>query len=146
LSTWYKLVAPDICLVIDYKKEEDYPERIFNMCDSLYYVLEPLDIQSCHIEKVGYFDSHKGQTAARGKALEKLVTSYGAILQTIHWLGVKKIYEYEPNVWKGQLSKEVVEHRSKKLLPGIENTEGLKSHAWDAVGVGLYAKGFLNKK
>jgi Holliday junction resolvasome RuvABC endonuclease subunit len=143
---WFDLVTPKVCCVIDYK-EEVYPERIFNMCDSLYYILEPLNIWSVHIEKVGYFDSHLGQTAAKSKSLEKLVASYGAILQTIHWLGVKSedIYEHEPNEWKGQLPKKIVEDRIKKLLPGIEKMDGLKTHAWDAVGVGLYAKGFLSQ-
>lgn len=39
--------------------------------------------------------------------------------------------------WKGQLPKRVVEGRIKILIPGIQ----AKSHAWDAIGIGLYIKG-----
>jgi hypothetical protein len=44
--------------------------------------------------------------------------------------------------WKGQLSKRLVEERIRKKL-GRETCErlGIKTHAWDAVGIGLWALG-----
>jgi len=40
--------------------------------------------------------------------------------------------------WKGQLPKDIVEKRVKKLLPEAEDA---KSHAIDAIGIGLYLSG-----
>ena len=44
--------------------------------------------------------------------------------------------------WKGQLTKKAVMHRIAKKI-GTQSQAGkpIASHAWDAVGVGLYAKG-----
>ena len=42
--------------------------------------------------------------------------------------------------WKGQLPKPIVIKRIKKILPFID-FEKIKSHSWDAIGLGLWAKG-----
>ena len=44
--------------------------------------------------------------------------------------------------WKGQLSKEAVEHRILKII-GRKGCKKFKSHVWDAVGIGLYKLGHL---
>lgn len=46
--------------------------------------------------------------------------------------------------WKGQLSKAIVIKRIKKKLPAsrIEYLEP-ESHAWDAIGIGLFCKGLF---
>ena len=50
----------------------------------------------------------------------------------------------EVNRWKGQLSKKNVEQRIKnKLGEQVCDTLGIKTHAWDAVGIGLYCKGYF---
>lgn len=51
------------------------------------------------------------------------------------------------SVWKGQLPKDVVQRRIEKIV-GLDHCRALKikSHAWDAVGIGLYGmkmKGWL---
>lgn len=44
--------------------------------------------------------------------------------------------------WKGQLPKKVVEDRLTKILgANVCQSLGIKSHAWDAVGIGMWAQG-----
>jgi len=43
-------------------------------------------------------------------------------------------------VWKGNLPKDVVNARLQKILPE-EQLTGVKSHAWDAVGIGVWRQG-----
>lgn len=47
-----------------------------------------------------------------------------------------------PSTWKGQLPKSVAERRIRKLL-GEKTCHrlGIHTHAWDAVGIGLWARG-----
>lgn len=46
--------------------------------------------------------------------------------------------------WKGNLPKDVVERRIRRRIgDGVCEQLGIKSHAWDAVGIGLYVKGML---
>lgn len=48
----------------------------------------------------------------------------------------------EINKWKGQLSKKNVTDRIKnKLTKKVCKTLEIRTHAWDAVGIGLWAKG-----
>jgi Holliday junction resolvasome RuvABC endonuclease subunit len=49
------------------------------------------------------------------------------------------------NEWKGQMSKDATIVRIKKRLPNIDLLN-VKSHAWDAVGIGLYAQGLFGDK
>ena len=44
-----------------------------------------------------------------------------------------------PTAWKGQLSKAMVSRRIAKILP--QNAKQIVGHAWDAVGIGLWAQG-----
>lgn len=48
---------------------------------------------------------------------------------------------FTPNEWKGQLPKEVVERRLRKKLGSSFDTLGIKTHAIDAVGIGMHAIG-----
>jgi hypothetical protein len=47
-----------------------------------------------------------------------------------------------PGEWKGQLPKDVVQRRIERII-GKRKCEdlGIKTHAWDAVGIGLHALG-----
>lgn len=48
------------------------------------------------------------------------------------------------NEWKGQLSKELVNKRIKDRLGDKQCAAlGIGTHAWDAVGIGLYLKGYF---
>ncbi len=143
---WDDLCCPAFCEVIE--PSESFAEwhlTTLDVAGQLHRLMSNHLICRVYIEKVGYFDSHKGQTAARSEALEKLVTAYGAILFAASFY-CNGIFPIPVNTWKGQLNKQIVNNRIIGLLPDIKRVPGLKTHAWDAVGVGLYAKGFLNQR
>ena len=43
--------------------------------------------------------------------------------------------------WKGNMSKELTQRRVQKRYPDANDWLGKSSHAWDAVGIGLWAMG-----
>jgi hypothetical protein len=93
------------------------------------------------IEWPKFMESGGGQTVARTDSLVKLVACAGRIVQVFRGLGVPVTLVPVAD-WKGQLPKEVVNKRIVKRL-GEAACEDFQTHAWDAVGVGLWAKGFL---
>ncbi len=88
------------------------------------------------------FGSARGQIAsALGHTLQ-LAFAAGAHAQMAWEMGVD-IQLVIPMLWKGQLKKKLVEQRLRRAI-GFKAQDGgqFRSHAWDAVGVGMYAKGF----
>lgn len=84
-----------------------------------------------YVEMPAMFGSAKGQVTASSGALVKLTLLVGQIMREFS-------AEVLPvNEWKGQLSKQIVEKRVKDFLPGCT----AKSHAIDAIGMGLYLTG-----
>jgi len=58
--------------------------------------------------------------------------------------GVVNFRLVPPSEWKGQLPKSVTINRINKLLgKGVGTELEIESHAWDAVGIGLWHMGFL---
>jgi hypothetical protein len=47
----------------------------------------------------------------------------------------------EVTTWKGHLPKSVTEDRLRMDVPGMKDAQ-ISSHAWDAVGIGWFVKGF----
>lgn len=70
--------------------------------------------------------------------LMKLMYVVGGISKICHGMSIPiqlaRVFE-----WKGQLSKSMVIKRIKDRFPGA--TLPFKSHEWDAVGIGLWARG-----
>lgn len=104
----------------------------------LHYPINRLNAE-VHIEYPAFFGGASGSMVARRGDLVKLAWIVGMITE-------KAIQHYwtpilvPVNDWKGQLPKEVVVERIKEDYPEVENFN-VKSHAWDAVGIGLYALG-----
>lgn len=82
-------------------------------------------------------DSKMGQAAASEGNLVKLAFSVGWIAAVCDKYGAE-FRPVEVNRWKGQLRKREVIRRIKILL-GKRTCKGIRTHAWDAVGVGLWA-------
>jgi Holliday junction resolvasome RuvABC endonuclease subunit len=91
-------------------------------------------IKIAYIEQPAFFQSAGGQTTARSGALIKLTTLVGMIMSKL-----KTITPVAVNKWKGQLPKNIVIERIQALLPDVK----AHTHAWDAIGLGLYLKGDL---
>lgn len=70
--------------------------------------------------------------------LQKLTLLVGYLVHD-HWSRVTLI---TPAQWKGQLPKAVVQRRiEKRLGPKACDRLGIKTHAWDAVGIGMHIRG-----
>mgnify|MGYP001572486593 CR=1 FL=1 len=91
-------------------------------------------ISSYYVEEPSFFQSTGGRVTASSGSLVKLSMLVGMIIDHFNAKTVKV------NEWKGQLPKRVVENRVKKIL-GKEKSKNIKSHAFDAIGIGLYLQG-----
>jgi hypothetical protein len=103
---------------------------------------QPL-LQRVYIEFPQRFNSAVGNAASSGEESDLLKLTY--------LIGCFGLFFFERriqthlipvNVWKAQLSKEAVIHRIRKRLPDIDTMKPA-SHTWDAIGLGLYARGLF---
>lgn len=88
------------------------------------------------IEEPQFFQSLKGQTAAKSGALHKLTFFYGRLFQLVKHLGLKPIPVTIAH-WKGQMDKA----RTKKKIDRLYPDNNWKGDELDAVGIGLFLKG-----
>ena len=87
-----------------------------------------------------FYDNPGGHMVAKRGDLGKLYYVIGALGQVADRLDVPFTLISVPE-WKGQLPKHVVNARIADRLGVSELLNTLRLHAWDAVGIGLYAKG-----
>tara|TARA_R110001592_G_scaffold265951_2_gene531573 strand:- start:6738 stop:7265 length:528 start_codon:yes stop_codon:yes gene_type:complete len=132
--------------------------RSFKLKDELkfyYYFLElaqEYEVERVYIENAHYHGtgSAKGQmTAAKGD-LVVLAKYIGGLLATF-WLSGVQAETIDVMRWKGQLPKEVVMRRILKIWPECPSKRNLETgmptaHDWDAIGIGYYLMGLINKK
>lgn len=94
-------------------------------------------IATVYFEMPAFHGSAGGQVTAKSGALVKLVFCVGWISSLVH--AKCKVGFVPVRDWKGQLPKDIVWSRIRKILPGCK----AESHALDAVGIGLYLAGRL---
>lgn len=101
---------------------------------------EPGPGSTAFLELPAFFESGGGASARTG-SLVKLSMAVGGIWRTLDILGFN--VEFVPvQEWKGQTKKEHTIRRVKKRLgEDMCSRLGITSHAWDAVGIGLYKQG-----
>jgi len=119
--------------------------RLRNLCMLFKaYVIEPYAPTKAIIEMGQFFESEGGQLCARRGDLAKLLLATGALYGMLRTHCNTGIVLVKPSQWKGQLPKKIVEQRIRRIL-GSKLCEQLdiQSHAWDAVGVGLWAQNRL---
>src|SRR3990167_4151964 len=118
------------------------PKQFKSLKDKAGYIITQLDIAMCkylskfnkvYVEEPAFFQSAGGRVTAGSGSLIKLTLLVGMIINKFDAMSVKV------NDWKGQLPKEVVIQRIKNTLK--EQVKDVKTHAWDAIGMGLYLKG-----
>lgn len=109
------------------------------------------DIHVCYCEFPKFFDSSvKGRAAIVTKKNRNEEQEPGDVFKLTFLIGcyaeVCRQYKIDfipvmVGEWNGQLSKSLVQSRIRLLLPEIDSLKP-KAHSWDAIGVGLHAKGF----
>lgn len=88
-----------------------------------------------------FFGGAGGEMVAARGDLVKLSIAVGAMVgQAQKMVHAVDFWPVEVNTWKGQLKKEIVNKRILRTL-GASFCDGLHSHDWDAVGIGLWARG-----
>lgn len=101
-------------------------------------------VEACWIEYPIFFDDAEGHMGMKKGDIPKLIMLVGAMSYALH-LGDVVCHLPSVREWKGQLSKQQVRIRCIKRL-GEETCRGLKSHDWDAVGIGLWVQRLLTLK
>lgn len=116
---------------IIYPKEKEISKKFNYIVSYLQLIVKKMGVRQVYIEFPSYFQSAGGRVTAASGALVKLSNLVGAIMFALEAKPIKVAQ------WKGQLPKEVVIKRIKKILPNCK----AKSHDWDAIGIGLYVLG-----
>jgi hypothetical protein len=124
--------------------DDDWFKTCWKFHERFIDFLQLWNIKKAYVEWPAYFESAKGHAAATKGDINKLCCLVGLFSGEI-WAYGGRIDTVKVNTWKGQLPKDEVQHRIERALPGIEVLKP-NSHSWDAVGLGLYAKGFRMDK
>lgn len=117
--------------------------KMISISEQVALVMREFRPTETYCELPQYFDSGGGQRTAKTGALVKLSLCVGVMCECSR-LHNSKFVPIPVNVWKGQLPKDVVESRARRLVPALnELVPQPNTHAWDAIGIGLYAKGIF---
>jgi len=136
----------EIGIVHDKAKDDTLAARCRGIVNQLYVAMPtPLGASHMFIEMPQHMANAKG-IAAQAGAVYKLAFLVGYIA---HAFMSGRMYHSEvivvtPMEWKGQLPKDVVQRRvEQRLGRSVCQELNIRSHAWDAVGLGLWANGRL---
>jgi len=143
-ETWKDLVPPTDVFAIAASSANNWYTRMAGIIDALDGLFAERTVLRAYIELPTFMQSHKGQTAAKSGSLVKLSAMFGAVYMSCHNIAAK-VKPVRIVDWKGQLPKNVTERRIRKRLGNLEHEGGIgvsvPSDCWDAVGIGLWAKG-----
>lgn len=128
--------------VFDKSRSDNLSDRIDNILGQFYTLLS--SASEVHMEYPEYFDDLGGNRTAKRGDLVKLTFVAGAIFGCCYSCGVK-VKLYKPTTWKGQLTKDQVEIKIRHILEGKCDLSGVKSHSWDAIGIGLFGQGKFHR-
>jgi len=138
LALWLLGKGPYTTKILDYAGHT-WEEKCDYICMQLRYEIKQREWLRCiYCEQPQYMSTFKGHTSATSGSLYKLCTLFGRFWEISISLN-KKFFPVEIPKWKGQLDKQKVKIRVDNILPGND----YKSHAIDAVGIGLYVKGLF---
>jgi hypothetical protein len=123
-------------------KDLEWMTRSDSICEGFADLLGVIDKQcwnGAYIEEPAFFPSLGGQTTAKSGSLVKLAVHVGRVIQICrdHHLEVHLV---PVNTWKGQMDKRATVYRICKRLH-VEKDFYKSEHIWDAVGIGLWARG-----
>jgi Holliday junction resolvasome RuvABC endonuclease subunit len=143
---WKHLVPPvNAGLIQTHKHFKHWMQRAYYLGDEFEKLFLKYDIKEVISEYPQYFHrSSKGQASVESGDIFKLVMLTGIYSQIAYTYSASFILVF-PQEWKGQLPKQVVEARINRLLgKKIERYTVPGLHIHDAIGIGLWKKGFLN--
>lgn len=153
--SWGKRIPPVWVRNIYPKRYRKYPESWETRISVIMFQLDEIFNENYPINHV-YMEFPEKENSVRGNAaiVSKVrdgTKEPGDIFKLMYLCGaigeLCRIYDvlitlYLPSEWKGQLSKSIVEDRIKLRIPSVVELQPV-SHSWDAIGIGLNAKGFM---
>lgn len=131
---------PEVCGVLSPQRKEDdelWWQAAEDLSSRLLDIAHALDARHFVIEMPMFMGSSGGLVTARSGALVKLTWFVGYLSARVRRWELDLV---TPQQWKGQLSKQQVEIRIRRILKDFI-PQDMKSHAVDAVGIGLYKLG-----
>lgn len=140
-SEWSKCVPPE-ATGVEHAGGDEWHVRTFRIVNAVCSRVSAFEVSHVYIEWAQFYDDPGGHMAAARGDLNKLVFITAALASALHFDIGAKFVPVPVREWKGQLPKRVCNHRIKELL-GEQACSNFKTHAWDAVGVGLFKKGFF---
>lgn len=144
VATWGgKDVRPHQTMVFTASKKLTWPERVATLVNNVNLEFQFSSFDTLAIEWPEVMGGAVGNAAAKRGDVTMLAYSVGSFASIAESFGLK-VQLVPVREWKGQLSKDVVEKRITRAIKGIYSTCGqlIKTHAWDAVGIGLHARGY----
>ncbi len=128
-------------------REEDFVIRGNSIARQFGDLLQDFIPHVVYVEFPVFFDDAGGHMGMKTGDVPKLIYLVGVISEVCRARGAK-FYPIPVPDWKGQMPKDMVIKRIHKELGGGNRTEGelicrkldVKSHSYDAVGIGLYAR------
>jgi hypothetical protein len=139
-DTWKRRCCPRK-VFLWHAKGETWQARVAFQVEELVHLTLDGSITHVYCELPAVFDSAKSM-GAKGDIIKLayLVGAYAGVCtsQDIKFITVPVVN------WKGQLPKPVVIKRIKKKIGSLdEQGTAFNGDVWDAVGIGLFAKGFF---
>lgn len=142
LACWIdgELIRTEV--IIAHNRKADFTDRAESIAQQVRVIAVNHGAESIACEYPEYFaNSASGEMVARRGDLLKLTFLVGVIAgrcAPVDFVAVPV------GVWKGQVSKDTIERRIRRRLgDSLCRSMGIRTHAWDAVGVGLYMQGRL---
>lgn len=149
-----------------------YARRCVALIEAIAARLDKINVRlsAAYIEHAEFHEAGKGLAAARSGSLVKLAILEGMLAafvtqriwgedsQAEPYKSAENVHLIPPRVWKGQLAKRVCHDRLKKRFVESLDSVGEKQwdrelslremkafdeHAWDAVGIGYFCKGYF---
>lgn len=114
-------------------KGKTWEAKMYDVAEQLKRIVKKYKVVKTWIEKPRKFQGVFGDSVANRGDLVKLSIHVGHLSG---FLGTEIEY-IEIHNWKGNLPKEVVAKRVKRLLPNVD----AKSHSVDSLGMGLFLQG-----
>lgn len=114
-------------------KEDEWHSKFPDLSVQMVRIIRKHKIKKAYIEEPQKFQGKFGDMVANRGDLVKLSMFVGFLSGRMN-IQVECVRVID---WKGTLPKDVVEKRVERLIPGLK----AKSHAIDAIGIGLYVKG-----
>ena len=126
-------------------RKADWIDRVESIVEQVYELSVEYNVRHAVCEMMEMHQSPRAQMMWKSGDLQRTLFLVGSMHgQLTGSAGVVHFRVTPPSEWKGQLPKSVTINRINRLLgKGVGVELGIQTHAWDAVGIGLWHMGFL---